>query len=466
MIEENTRGAAAKTGPVFAIYLMGLLIGGLYIGMVAPVRLVIQDQFGLCDTVGIWMINIYTLFYAACIPVIGRLADIRGRKRVFIACLVTFMVGSLICGLSSTFDSFSVLLAGRLVQAVGACGIIPVANAEIGATFPREKRGMALGIAAGVTGISNVIGAVAGSLVVGLVGNENWSALFYVALPVCIFLIVASVACLPNHTSEDESALDIPGSVLLVVTIVLLLLALQGINVQDLGASLRSAAVAAPALGFVVALALFVLIERKSASPVFHLEYLSCRPILITMLVSLFVGGIIITMTLIPEVAEYVVNAPVGSGGLYILPVGILSLFGPPLGGKLIDRFGPKPVMSFGLAVAAAGFLFLAFVSLGSSSAVLLIVGLGIMGFGMGFAMGAPTNYMILENTSPAESGSAIATIALVRQVGTTVAPAILLGFVAASPGEQGFFQMLVCAAGFCLIALVCMLFYRRERFQ
>ena len=208
------------------------------------------------------------------------------------------------------------------------------------------------------------------------------------------------------------------------------------------------------------------MIERKSASPVFHLEYLSCRPILITTLVSLFVGGIIITMTLIPEVAEYVVNAPVGSGGLYILPVGILSLFGPPLGGKLIDRFGPKPVMSFGLAVAAAGFLFLAFVSLGSSSAVLLIVGLGIMGFGMGFAMGAPTNYMILENTSPAESGSAIATIALVRQVGTTVAPAILLGFVAASPGEQGFFQMLVCAAGFCLIALVCMLFYRRERFQ
>ena len=69
------------------------------------------------------------------------------------------------------------------------------------------------------------------------------------------------------------------------------------------------------------------------------------------------------------------------------------------------------------------------------------------MGLGMGFAMGAPTNYMVLENTSPTESGAAIATIALVRQVGTTVAPALLLGFVSATPGAQGFFHMLLCAA-------------------
>ena len=81
----------------------------------------------------------------------------------------------------------------------------------------------------------------------------------------------------------------------------------------------------------------------------------------------------------------------------------------------------------------------------------------------MGFAMGAPTNYMVLENTSPTESGAAIATIALVRQVGTTVAPALLLGFVSATPGAQGFFHMLLCAATFCIISLVCMAFYRKK---
>ena len=134
-IESNTQSGV---GAIFAIYLLGLLLGGLYVGMISPVRLVIQQDFGLGDTAGIWMVNIYTLFYAACIPVIGKLADIRGRKPVFIGCLLVFMAGSLICGLSQILSSFPVLLAGRLVQAVGACGIIPVANAEIGTTFPQE----------------------------------------------------------------------------------------------------------------------------------------------------------------------------------------------------------------------------------------------------------------------------------------------------------------------------------------
>ena len=138
-------------------------------------------------------------------------------------------------------------------------------------------------------------------------------------------------------------------------------------------------------------------------------------------------------------------------------------MFGPPLGGKLIDRFGPKPVMSGGLLVSALGFVFIATVCLNNASAVLLVIGLGIMGLGLGFVMGAPTNYMVLENTNPSQSGAAIATIALVRQIGTTVAPALLLGFVAASPGAAGFFQMLMCAAAFCVISLVLMAFYRKQ---
>lgn len=397
-IESNTQSGV---GAIFAIYLLGLLLDGLYVGMISPVRLVIQQDFGLGDTAGIWMVNIYTLFYAACIPVIGKLADIRGRKPVFIGCLLVFMAGSLICGLSQILSSFPVLLAGRLVQAVGACGIIPVANAEIGATFPQEKKGMALGIAAAVAGIANVIGAAVGSLVVGIVGNDHWSALFFFAIPVCLALIVASLRALPNHNVEDSTPLDIPGSVLLVVTVLLFLFAVQHIDVRHVDQSLASAEVLAPALGFVASLAAFVLMERRAESPVFHLEYLGNKPIVITMMVSFFVGCVIITMTIIPEVAEFIMSAPVGSGGLYILPVGIVSMFGPPIGGKLIDKFGPKPVMMGGLSVAAAGFLFLAFVSLNSASAILLIVGLSIMGLGMGFAMGAPPTTWCSKTRAP-----------------------------------------------------------------
>ena len=90
-------GAAVKKSPnlgaILAIYLFGLLVGGLYVGMVSPVRTVVQATFGLNDEVGIWMINIYTLFYAALIPVIGKLADRRGRSQIFTLCLGVFAVG-------------------------------------------------------------------------------------------------------------------------------------------------------------------------------------------------------------------------------------------------------------------------------------------------------------------------------------------------------------------------------------
>ena len=105
----------------------------------------------------------------------------------------------------------------------------------------------------------------------------------FFAIPVCLALIVASLRVLPNHNVEDSTPLDIPGSVLLVVTVLLFLFAVQHIDVQHVGQSLASAEVLAPALGFVASLAAFVLAERRAKSPVFHLEYLGNKPIVITM---------------------------------------------------------------------------------------------------------------------------------------------------------------------------------------
>ena len=168
-------------------------------------------------------------------------------------------------------------------------------------------------------------------------------------------------------------------------------------------------------------------------------------------------------MVLVPEFAEFAMGDPVGSGGYYVLAIGLLSIVGPPLAGKFIDRFGAKPVLMSGLVVMIAGFLFLAFVAAKSPSVPLLVLGLAIVGLGMGFAMGAPTNYMILENTDPKDSNSAIATIALVRQIGTSLAPAVLVGFISQSSGMLGYQQMLVCVAVFNAISFVLMLFYRER---
>lgn len=462
-------GRAAKTseklGLILATYLVGLLIGGLYVGMISPARTVIQADFGISGTTGIWMINIYTLFYAALIPVIGKIADRRGRKRVFTVCVGIFCAGSVVCGLSQTFGGFALLLAGRVVQAVGAGGMIPVANAEIGTSFPEDKRGMALGLAAAVVGVSNVLGAVAGSAVVSAFGAENWPVMFYLCVPFCLAVIVAATLLLPSsQTSDARGKMDLAGSLLFALFVLLLLLGVKDIDFTAFGESLMRPGTWGPLAGAIVAAIAFRFVEQRADDPVFHLEYFHSRPIVITMVVSFFIGCFVISLVLVPELAEFALNDPLGSGGYYVMAIGLTSFVTTPVGGKIIDKVGPKPVLVTGLGISIAGLLFLALVALAAPSPAMLIAGLMIVGAGMGMAMGAPTNYMILENTDERDSTSAIATITLIRQIGTSIAPAIFVGLIASAPGMAGYQHMLLCVVLFNALALVTMLFYRPQK--
>jgi len=444
-------------GVVLAVYLVGLLIGGLYVGMVSPARTVIQADFGIDGTLGIWMINIYTLFYAALIPIIGKIADRRGRKRVFTICMGVFCAGSVLCGISQSVGGFWLLLVGRVVQAVGAGGVIPVANAEIGTTFPQEKRGMALGIAAAVIGVSNVLGSALGSAVVGAFGVDRWPLMFYLCIPFCLAVIAASVAYLPDSEVEQSPGrMDIAGSVLFTLFVLLLLL-----GVKSIGETSSPLVAAAPFIGAVACVVAFRFVESRAEDPVFHLEYFHNRQIVITMIVSFFIGCFVISLVLVPELAEYAMGDPLGSGGYYILAIGLTSFVATPVAGKVIDKTGPKPVLMTGLAISIAGLLFLALVAVAAPSIATFVAGLAVVGAGMGMAMGAPTNYMILENTDKRDSTSAIATITLIRQIGTTVAPAVYIGLITSAPGLAGYQNMLLCVATFNALALITMFFYR-----
>ena len=457
------RDTQRHLGAILAIYLIGLLIGGLYVGMVAPVRTVVQESFGLDDATGIWMITIYTLFYAALIPVIGKLADRFGRKPTFIVCVIVFAAGSMLCGVSMHVGGFAILLVGRVAQAIGACGMIPVANAEIGTSFPRERRGMALGLAAAVTGLANVFGAACGSGLLALFGNEGWPWMFIVCVPVCVLLAIAASAFLPRRELiADSRPLDILGAVVFVLMVLLMLLSFRSVDFFDVR-TLISSDVLQPLGGALVGIIAFVVIERRAHDPIFHLEYLRDRQILATCGVSFFIGCMIISMTLVPEFAEYLLGLPTGSGGYYVAAIGVFSLAGPLIAGKLIDRFGPKKPLMAGLLITALGFLFVAFFATAHPSSVLLVIGLGVIGLGMGLSMGAPTNYMILESVPEDQSTTAIATITLIRQIGTTLSPALLVGFIATGAGIDGFSRMMCCVACYCLISMAILCFYRSK---
>lgn len=412
------------------IYLLGLFIGAIDTGIITPARPIIQSQLGVDANLGIWMITIYTLTYAAIIPISGKLADKRGRKPIYILSIALFGAGSLICALSAMVDSFAVLMLGRIVQASGAGGIMPVATAEFGTSFPEEKRGMALGLVGAVYGIANVLGASVGSAVLDIAGAANWQWIFLINVPICLFIVIAGLAKLPNNRADEIKAMDKLGTLLMTLIILALLYGLKNLDFFSFGESFTSLKVWPFIAASVLLIPLFVRVEKKAEDPIFHIEYVKNRQIMITLALGVVVGCAMMGMIFIPQFAENCLRLESGSGGYFVIILGFCSGSASMMSGKLIDKHGAKPVMAAGFLTTIAGCLYLSLVAVRFVGLLNVIISLVVIGFGLGLTMGTPLNYMMLQNTSDEESNSALATLSLVRSIGTAVAPAIMVGFI------------------------------------
>ncbi|MGN0702449.1 MAG: MFS transporter [Lentihominibacter sp.] len=420
-----------RTGWIMTIYLLGLFLGALSTGSITPVRTIIQSSLNVDDQLGIWMITIYTLCYAAIIPVSGKLADRLGRKIVFIASIMLFGAGSAVCGLSAGAESFGLLLCGRVIQASGAGGIMPIATAEFGTSFPEEKRGMALGMVGGVYGIANVLGATVGSAVLDIFGVDKWQWIFLINIPICVLIIIGGLAFIPNHKSEKVYRIDKLGTLLITMIILSLLYGLKNIDFFDFLNSLTHRDVWLFLLIGAALIPVFVLVEKKAEDPIFHIEYMTNSKIMLTLGMGLMAGCSMMGMIFIPQFAENCMKIPSGSGGYFVIILGVMAGAVAPISGRLIDRFGAKPVLGTGFAVSITGALYLAFVTVKYINAVNVTVCLILIGLGLGLIMGTPLNYMMLRNTNDEDSNSALATLSLIRSVGTAIAPAIMVGFIA-----------------------------------
>ena len=422
---------ARRLGLLLAVYLLGIFMGAIDTGIVTPARTIIQNDLGVDDATGIWMITIYTLAYAASIPVMGKLADRYGRKPIYLLSITLFGVGSLLCGLSQGVGSFEMLIVARAIQAVGGGGIVPIATAEFGTSVPPEKRGMALGLVGGVYGVANIFGSSAGSLILDIFGAHNWQFIFYVNVPISLGIIVAGLVILPNHKVEQVAKIDLLGITVLVAMILSLLYGLRNIDFFDLGTSITGTDVYPYLLGFLVLLPLFILAERRAADPVLNLSYFTDFAVVVTLLLAFLAGVILMGVIFVPQFAENALGIPAGDGGYFVIILGLASGIGAPLSGTLTDRFGPKLVLGFGVVVSAIAAAVGVWWAIPSPSWASVCTTLALMGLGLGFTIGSPLNYMMLDRTPAAESNSALATLSLVRSIGTTLAPAFLVGFLA-----------------------------------
>jgi EmrB/QacA subfamily drug resistance transporter len=413
------------------LYLLGIFMGAIDTGIVTPARTVIQNNLLVDEKTGIWMITIYTLAYAASIPIMGKLADMFGRKYIYLASIFLFGLGSLFCGLAQEFNSFTVLLAARIVQALGGGGILPVATAEFGTTFPPEKRGMALGLVGGVYGIANIFGASAGSAILDIFGKSNWQFIFYVNLPITLFILIAGFLCLPNNRNDNVKKIDIGGILILTVMILALMYGLKNIDFFDFKSTLISTSVYPFLTLFGILIPFFILAEKKAEDPVMNLSYFTNSRIMITFIIAFITGIVLMGMIFVPQFAENSLKIASGSGGYFVIILGLFAGVGAPLSGKLIDKYGPKMILGLGFLISLLGSLFLIFVAADQPSMLMVNISLVLMGLGMGFTMGTPLNYMMLENAKDEESNSALAALSLVRSIGTAIAPAVMVGFLA-----------------------------------
>lgn len=401
-------------------------MGAIDAGIVSPALTTMMRDFEIDFKWSVWVITIYTLVYAVSMPIVSKLADIYGRKKVFIVAIGLFGVGSLLSGLAT---SMTWLLVARGIQAIGGGGIMPIANAVIGQSFPKEKRGMALGLVGATFGVGTIIAPNLGGFIVDFF---NWRWIFFVNVPIAIIIILMALK-LPDQVEESNRKLDWIGSLLLSAIILSFMYGLTNLETNNFFYSFTSNEVLPFLLISVLLLIPFVKYEKRLDDPIIKIDYFKDRNIVLALFISFITGIGMISMIFIPAFSETLLQLSEGKGGYVMTILALASGVSAGLGGVLLDRWGAKKVVILGFLLSMIGSLTLAFIASGWPT---LTIGLIISGFGVGFTMGAPLNYIILELTPSKESSVALSLVSLFRSIGTSIGPIMLAGFVSGAASQ------------------------------
>ncbi|MER7304309.1 DHA2 family efflux MFS transporter permease subunit [Streptomyces griseoluteus] len=382
-----------------------------------------------------WTIDAYTLVLASLLMLAGSTADRIGRKRVFMAGLVIFTAGSLLCSLAPDLE---LLVVFRMVQAVGGSMLNPVAMSIITNTFtdPRE-RARAIGAWGAVVGISMAAGPLAGGLLVESVG---WRSIFWVNLPVGLAALLLTLRFVPESRAPRPRRPDPVGQVLVIALFGSLTYAIIEAPDASLPEVLPFAAVA------VAALLALLIYEPRRAEPLIDLRFFHSAPFsgATGIAVSAFaaLGGFLFLSTLY---LQNVRGLDALHAGLWMLPMAVPTLLCAPLSGRLVGSRGPRlPLLIAGAAMTVSGLLFALFEA--ETSNVTLFLGYVLFGVGFGF-VNAPITNTAVSGMPRAQAGVAAAVASTSRQLGQTLGVAVIGAVLAAGIGSSPYRDTFVSAA-------------------
>ena len=436
---DNTQ-KKTNTTIAMAVFFLGIFMGALDTGIISPARGVIASNLKVTQSASIWMVTIYTLVEAVSMPITGKLADRMGRKRIYITCIILFITGSILCWVSNVVENYNLLLVARAVQALGGGGVMPVATAYIGSSFPPEKRGTALGFVGATYGIATIIGPTLGTAILSIAGNNNWGYLFLINAPISVIIIGLALTLPENKDTSALKKLDFTGAIVLSIMISSLMYALINLQFFDFVNSIKSVDVWPFLLIFIVALPLFIFIEKKASDPILNLNFFTNKQIVITLILSFIVGSGLMGVVFIPQFGENVLRIRSGTGGYIVTLFAVFTGVSAPLGGKLIDKYGVKKLLLAGFLCTVIGSSYQAFVTAKNPSFMNLAIGIAFMGLGMGFTMGTPINYLMMSLVKPSEVSIGQSTVSLFKSMGVAISPNLLVNFVSDAgqkmPGE------------------------------
>jgi EmrB/QacA subfamily drug resistance transporter len=367
----------------------------------------------------VWVVNSYLLVFCALLILAGRLGDMLGPRRLFIAGLAVFALASAACGAA---QSPGQLVAARVLQGVGAAAMAPQAMVIIQAIFPRERMGAAFGVFSSMVGLAAVAGPTLGGV---LTSYLSWRWVFYVNLPVAAAGIALAFLAVPEIRSGRRHRLDLPGVVLASTGLAAVVYGLIEGQRYDWGTVAAGITIPEIIVAGAVVLAVFVAWERRHREPLVPLALFRDRTFAIMVALNVVVQFALQSMLLVNSInLQSVLGFTAVHAGLTGLPLTLALTALAPFAGRLTDRFGGKYVLLTGLAVYAAGIAGIAAVASTRATSLTFAPALLVAGLGMG-AIFAPMVTMAMRAAPPQLAGAASGVLNTGRQLGATIGGAV-----------------------------------------
>jgi EmrB/QacA subfamily drug resistance transporter len=377
----------------------------------------IQEDLGFSQENLQWVISAYALIFGGFLLLGGRLADILGRRIVFMAGLVVFSLGSLLCGLAWSEES---LIFARGMQGLGAATVTPSALSILTTTFSEgRERNIALGAWGAVGGFGAAAGVLAGGILTDLL---SWEWIFFVNVPVGFGALILSPILLHESRDAHGQSHDVPGAVLVTSGLLLLVLGItQGRQWEWLSAKTVGVFAASALL-----LAAFVLWEQRQREPLVPFSIFRLQTLTAANVAGFIMGTALFSMFLMLTLyMQQVLGFSALKTGVGYLAVAGTAVIWANVAAFAVTRVGVKPALILGMSLLTLGLLYFTQVSVDGTYWTDLFPGFLVLGVAIPFAF-VPITIAALAGTKPQEAGLASGLINTSQQIGGAVGIAVL----------------------------------------